>query len=124
MGILNTFFIWSLAVARLFVFYRDLCSELRFSLSTVHSCVVYRRLRHSARSTRTRWTSLQNKRYLTVYSSFTVYNGHLNMLEIIWSLAIARLFVFSLAFPKIGEGGLFAKQMVDEDEDVDLLGFI
>ena len=63
-------------------------------LYTVHSCVVYLRLRYSARSTRTRWTSHQNKRLLTVYSLLTVFNGHFNMLEIIWSLAIARLFVF------------------------------
>ena len=71
-----------------------ICLSFVSYLYPVHSCVVYRRLRYSARSTRTRWTSLHNKRYLTVYSSFTVFNGHFKMLEIIWSLALASLFVF------------------------------
>ena len=62
-------------------------------LYPVHSCVAYRRLRHSARSTRTRWTSRQNKRYLTVHSSFTVFNGHLVMPGYIYGVSRKRGFL-------------------------------
>ena len=84
----------SLAIARLFVLYFIFLKLRFFNLYPVHSYVVYLRLRHSARSTRTLWTSLHNKRLITVYSSFTVFNGHLILALVIdMSLAIARLFV-------------------------------
>ena len=56
----NRTYLYKLEFAKSLSFVSNLCS--------VHSCVAYLRLRRSARSARTLWTSLRAKQLLTVLS--------------------------------------------------------